>query len=646
MIALGREVCRDLEQSSSREWLETNGLGGFASGTVAGMHTRRYHGLLVAATKPPLGRQVLLAKFEETLVVGERRYELGCNRYPGVVHPAGHLFLKEFRLDPFPVFVYEVEDVELEKRVFMVHGENTTVVEYAVRGRECVLELRPLLAFRDYHATTHSNPALDGSWKAEGEVLRFAPYAGMPALYVGHNGPAVEAAGRWYYNFEYAREQERGLDSQEDLYNPVIMTYRLPAGGEAAVIASTQKRHAAEAARLREKELARRKEIEAPCDGQLVMRLMAAADQFIVARGDLHSIIAGYPWFGDWGRDAMIALPGLTLVTRRFGVARDILRAYAEFVDQGMLPNRFPDAGEKPEYNTVDATLWFFEAVRAFLAYTGDSAFVAEQIYPSMESIIDWHVRGTRYGIQMDSDGLLECGEPGVQLTWMDAKVGDWVVTPRRGKPVEVQALWYNALCVMAQLAASYGRAEEAAAYRDMAERARGSFERRFWNDGPGRLHDVVDRDAADATMRPNQILAVSLGHPILTGERAAMVVRSVQEELLTPMGLRSLSPFDSRFRGRYEGDVWSRDSAYHQGTVWAWLLGPFVKAYVRVHDGSAEARAQARLWLDEFAGHLEEAGLGQVSEIFDADAPHHARGCIAQAWSVAELLRAAVEDI
>jgi predicted glycogen debranching enzyme len=547
------------------------------------------------------------------------------------------------------VFTYEVEGVQVKKSVFMVHGENTTVVQYELTGAPAAaLEIRPLIAFRDYHNTTHRNDALDPRVQAEPGFASVAPYQGLPALAFAHDAGELQASGGWYYNFEYAAEQERGLDYQEDLFSPFVLRFDLTDRRSAVIIASTERRRAKDAARLRAAEIKRRKNVaaSAPVDNDLVRALTLAADQFLVARGDHNTVIAGYHWFADWGRDTMIALPGLTLVTGRAEIARKILLAFAAHADRGMLPNRFPDAGEPPEYNTVDATLWFFEAVRALLASTGDEDFVRRHLYDSLRQILDWHQRGTRYGIRMDNDGLLAAGEPGVQLTWMDAKVGDRVVTPRHGKPVEIQALWYNALRVMQDLAHRFGDPEGQSRYGALAARAAESFERLFWNDDAGCLYDVVTADHRDGSIRPNQIFAVSLPHTMLPADQARRVLGVVERDLLTPLGLRSLAPSDSQYRGRYEGGPWSRDAAYHQGTVWPWLMGPFLTAYVKVHGRTRQAREQAARWLEAFREHLEEAGLGQVSEIFDADAPHLPRGCIAQAWSVAELLRAAVEDV
>jgi predicted glycogen debranching enzyme len=637
-ICVGREICGDADAAGKLEWLETNGLGGFAASSIIGMNTRRYHGLLTAATRPPVGRVAMLSKLEETVTVAGRRYELACNRYPGVLHPEGYRYLRDFRLDPWPVFVYDLDGVTTEKRVFMVAGENTTVIEYSA-GADCALELRPLISFRDYHSTTHRNDGLNPKYENEGGVVTLRPYGDLPELYLAHNAASVAGGSGWYYNFEYDRERERGLDFREDLYNPLVLTFGMAGGAAATVIASTVRHQASESAILRGRETARRAAVAgaAPSGGELVQRLTAAADQFLVQRGEWKTVIAGYPWFSDWGRDTMISLPGLTLVTGWHETARKILLAIAGSMDQGMVPNRFPDDGGKPEYNTVDGTLWFFEAVRAYGDYTGDYEFIRRSLWAAMKTSIDWHVSGTRYDIGLDGDGLLKCGEAGVQLTWMDAKVGDWVVTPRRGKPVEVQALWYNALRITQELALRFEDGS-APAYRDMADKARGNFRALFWNEQAGCLYDAVDGYARDAAVRPNQILAVSLTHRMLEDRDGRRVLDVVERELLTPAGLRSLSPHDPQYRGRYEGGVVSRDSAYHQGTVWPWLMGPFLTAYLRLKGGSEPAQ-----WLGAFEKALHAGCLGQIGEVADGDAPYRMGGCVAQAWSVAEILRAAV---
>jgi len=655
MIQFKKEICGDLDAALQREWLETNGLGGFASSTIVGLNTRRYHGLLVAATKPPVGRLVLLSKVEETLFIDGQGFELSANRYPGVVHPQGFRYLKQFRLDPFPVFTYEIEGIEIEKTVFMIHGENSTAVHYELRKnnhpespKNLRLEIRPLIAFRDYHSTTHENGALNPALKEEPGLVAVTPYQALPTLYLAHNAVELQKTGDWYRNLEYDVERERGLDFTEDLFNPCVLRFDLRAHSQASVIASTERLEVVRVIEYQQAEITRRRNavVSSPVDDDFARNLASAAAQYIVSRGDQKTIIAGYHWFSDWGRDTMIALPGLTLPTGKHDVARSILRTFAKHVDQGMLPNRFPDAGETPEYNTVDATLWFFEAARAFLAYTGDVEFVRNELYPVFTDIISWHARGTRYGIRVDPNGLLSSGEPGVQLTWMDAKVGDWVVTPRWGKPVEIQALWYNALCIVEDLARRFGDEAGQERYRSMAALANQAFNRLFWNEKDSCLYDVVNGGLPDASIRPNQIFAVSLTHTMLAPERARSVVEKVQGHLLTPYGLRSLAPSDSQYRGRYTGGPAERDGAYHQGTVWPWLLGPFITAYVKVNGGSDTARRQAAKWLVPLKDHLEDGGLGHIPEILDGDPPHRPCGCMAQAWSVAETLRTLVEDV
>jgi predicted glycogen debranching enzyme len=652
MIAFDKTICTALNEALSREWLETNGLGGFACGTVAGANTRRYHGLLTAALNPPGGRMLLLSKLEETLVLGDRRIDLSTNEYTGAVHPRGYELLAGFRLDPFPTFIFEVEDIRVEKTIFMPQGSNTVQIEYkllqAPAGVDPVLEVRPLIAFRDYHSTTHENGAIDCRIKTAPNLASVQPYSSLPRLHFAHDAENVADQGFWYRNFLYRVERERGLDFQEDLFNPFVLSWSLAKNRGAVVIASTEARDVRQAAAVRKSELKRRDGLAAalPIDDPLAEALAKAADQYLVRRGDDWTVIAGYPWFTDWGRDTMISLPGLTLFTGRSEIAKGILRNFARHVAMGMLPNRFVDSGEQAEFNTVDATLWFFEAARAYTDATDDYEFVRQELYPVFTQIIDFHIKGTRYNIKMAENGLLNAGAPGAQLTWMDAKVGAWVVTPRSGKPVEIQALWYNALRIMEGLAARFGDEERRKKYSSLASLARWTFNRLFWNIETNCLYDVVNGGPPDASIRPNQILAVSLHHSMLSPERARAVVKTVERELLTPMGLRTLSRSDSRYRAIYDGDQYSRDSAYHQGTVWPWLLGPFVSAYVRVNGATAEARQRAHQLLRGLEEHLCEAGLGQVSEIFDADPPHVARGCFAQAWSVAELLRALCQDV
>jgi predicted glycogen debranching enzyme len=655
MIRFNQEICGNLDLALRREWLETNGLGGFASSTITGLNTRRYHGLLVAATKPPVGREVLLSKLEETLLIDGQPFDLSSNRYPGVVYPQGFRYLTDFRLDPFPIFTYVVEGIVIEKTAFMVYGENTTVVQYELKTtnrsqppNSLRLEIRPLIAFRDYHGTTHANGGLNAAVEQAPELAAVAPYAGLPTLYLAHNAVELQKTGDWYRNFEYDIERERGLDFTEDLFNHFILRFDLLSNHQASIIASIEHRDAGRANQYRQTEIKRRRSAAqaSPLKDEFAQALTAASEHYIVARGGKKTIIAGYHWFSDWGRDTMISLPGLTLPSGRHDVARSILSTFARYVDQGMLPNRFPDAGETPEYNTVDATLWFFEAARAYLAYSGDEEFVRTELYPVFTDIISWHARGTRYGIKVDPSGLLTSGEPGVQLTWMDAKVGDWVVTPRRGKPVEIQALWYNALCIMEELARRFGDDAAQKRYRNMAAMANWAFNRLFWNEKDNCLYDVVNDGPPDASIRPNQIFAVSLPYAMLSPDRSRSVVEKVREHLLTPYGLRTLAPGDPQYRGRYMGGPVERDGAYHQGTVWPWLIGPFITAYVKVNGARDAARKQASEWLQPLKDHLSDAALGHISEIFDGDAPQRPAGCVAQAWSVGEVLRAYVEDV
>lgn len=635
-----------------REWLETNGLGGYAMSTVTGENTRRYHGLLVAATVPPVGRAVLLSKVEETLLVGGRRIDLSTNRFPGTRHPEGFRFLKDFRLGPFPTWVFEADGVVLERTLFMVHGENTTAVSYRLLSDApgVTLEVRPLVAFRDFHALTHENDALNRRIEIAEGLVAIRPYEGLPQLFLAHDGQA-EQTGDWYRFFEYKEEKARGFDFVEDLWHPATLYFTFEVGGsasrrEATLIASTSPRSASDIHLLRKNELTRRGKLTTKAGHDPVLRALArAADQFLVARGDLTTVIAGYPWFSDWGRDTMIALPGLTLAAGRPEVAKEILLTFLEHVDQGMLPNRFPDAGEEPEYNTVDATLWYFEAVRQYVEATGDLALVGDRLFRILADIVAWHERGTRYGIRVSADGLLEWHAAGEALTWMDARVDGRPVTPREGKPVEIQALWFNALKVMEILATRIDQGPAASRFRAMAARAASSFQRLFWNEGRHCLFDVIDGERRDASIRPSQILAVSLFHSMLPVALARRVLATVEEHLLTPYGLRTLSPKDPAYRGRYEGGPEERDAAYHQGTVWPWLLGVYAAAFCRVNgDGPKTAKAIRRL-LAPLGDFLLGDGLGQLPEIFDGDAPHRPRGCVAQAWSVAEILRIAVDE-
>jgi predicted glycogen debranching enzyme len=667
VTAFGPEQWPDFAHGASKEWLETNGLGGYASSTVIGANTRRYHGLLVAALKPPGQRTVLLSKLEETLAVRDVEYDLSCNQYPGVVHPEGYRYLREFRLDPFPTSLYEAGrgiTTRLERSVVMLYGRNTVVIRYRMLSCPGTVSLivRPIVNCRDYHHLTRETPAFDTTADISGgrDVVVMKPYADGPTLFLSFPGAYFEAWGDWYHNFEYPEEAARGLDAREDQYSPGLFTCQFVAGETRYLIASTEPVENLNAAASVEAERRRRARLPSSWEGASdaalrtsepslrstsgVQVLVAAADTFLVRRrheedGGAYSVVAGYHWFEEWGRDAMISLPGLTLVTRRFDVARSVLRSFSAHCSQGMIPNRIPEPGVEPDYNTADATLWMFWAAHKYLDCTDDHDFVGDELLPVFREIIEWHVKGTRYGISADEDGLLRAGSPETQLTWMDAKVGDWVVTPRHGKPVEINALWHHALRFLEELGVAHSGPS--------ADLVREQFQRRFWNERAGYLNDVVDGEQReDASLRPNQIIAASLPYPLLNPEQARQVVTVVKQHLLTPYGLRTLSPHDPRYRGVYAGDQRARDGAYHQGTVWPWLLGPLITAHLKVAEDKAAARAEAAGWLGPLWAHLQDAGLGQISEIFDGDPPHRPRGCIAQAWSVAEVLRAAVEDI
>jgi len=639
---------RQADRLHSCEWLETNGLGGWASGTISGSHTRRYHGLLVAALQPPGGRMALLSKIEETLFSGDTSFDLGCNQYPGVIAPCGHEYIEHFSLSPFPTWRYRAGPFVLEKQIGALHGENSTVIQYKLLEAPGPVELllRPLVSVRDYHSLQHANNSILRDAPFADGILGLHAYDGTPPFYIHAPGASFDYAPYWYYHFQYREEQARGLDFDEDLFCYGALRVTLQPGRSLGVIISLDPTPGRDAAALLATEAARRETVVATAGftGEVERQLVRAADQFIVRRGEnQHTIIAGYHWFGDWGRDTMIALPGLCLATKRFDAAREILRAFAQVESEGMLPNNFPDNGGPPAYNTADAALWFFIAIRAYLFATGDEKFVRDEILPVLEDILAWHDRGTRHHIHCGDDGLLFAGEPGVQLTWMDAKVGDWVVTPRIGQPVEINALWYNALVILAELRERFGRpgADDLAA-RALAVKDR--FLETFWNSKTGYLFDVINGADRDPSLRPNQIFALSLPHELLPSSQALRVLKAIEQKLLTPVGLRSLAPGLPGYRPRYEGNVHSRDGAYHQGTVWGWLLGPYLTALVRLRGASG--RERARTIVDNLRPRLGEAGLGTLSEIYDAEMPNAPRGCIAQAWSVSEILRVCREDL
>ncbi len=646
MIKFEGEICKDFERSSQLEWLETNGIGGFACGTVSGANTRRYHGVLTAATRPPLGRVTMLSKFEEVLTIDGEVFETSANQYPNTVHPKGFQYLKSFKLKPFPIWTFEINGIEIERKIFMVHGANTTVCQWRVKSKvagkdaDIRLEIKPLLSFVDYHHLQHETYEINGEYVASENCVLVNPFTQTPELFFNHNALELTGTGHWYRNLEYPIEKARGFDFREDLFQPFTLIFDLR--NTATVIVSTEQQNYTNAEEFEQKEIERREELIeiAEAEDDFTKQLVLAADQFIVKRGEGETILAGYPWFSDWGRDTMIALGGLTLATNREGIAKNILREYSKHISDGMIPNRFPDEGETPEYNTVDATLWYFEAIRAFVEKTGDLDFVRHELYEKLVEIIYWHERGTRFNIKVDDDGLLYAGEKGWQLTWMDAKIGDTVFTPRIGNPVEIQALWYNALKIMEKFAKEFRDKDGKHQYKELADKAKKSFNKEFWNKDGEYLYDFINGDEKNTDLRPNQIFAVSLKHSMLSMFRAKKVVQKVEKELFTPVGLRSLSKDNPQYQGIYIGDPYKRDSSYHQGTVWAWLMGAFITSLERTYPKGRKYKQYVNKILEGFENHLHDEGVGQFSEIFDGNEPHEPRGCFAQAWSVAEILR------
>lgn len=645
----------------AEEWLVTNGLGGYASGTVLGALTRRYHGLLIAALPNPLGRTMTLNALSERIRLPNRDvFFTGPNELAGV-DPPGTLAPREFRLEGgLPVWRYELGGFRLEKRIFMVHRQNTVHVVYRMlSGPGPVrLALRAGIDFRQHNAPVGAKKYVLTITGDNYEVS--TAEGGFPPLRI-FSVPAVPftADPKQIDNILFPTEQTRGYESQGSMWSPGYFRFDLKPGEELSLIATTEawdapralapaQAAAAETAR-RETLLAQANAAARDCFGA---ELTLAADQFLVlpagrsedaarayaAGEELRTVIAGYHWFTDWGRDTMISLEGLTIATGRTIEAGWILRTFARHIKDGLMPNLFPEGRQEGLYNTADATLWFFHALSRYLEASGDRVTL-RRLLPKLIDILDRHLAGTRFGIHVDpADGLLSQGEPGYQLTWMDAKVGDWVVTPRRGKAVEINSLWYNALRLMETWLNEEARTAEARRFAGLAERARESFNRRFWNEGAGCLFDVVDGERGDdPSCRPNQVFAISLPWPVLDGSRWQAVLDTVKTRLLTPVGLRSLSPHHPDYQPKYDGDLRARDAAYHQGTVWAWLIGPFIDAWLKVYP---QRRDEARSFLAGFDAQLGKACIGSIGEVFDAEAPHTPRACIAQAWSVAEVLR------
>lgn len=653
MISFGRGICNDHQSATRREWLVSNGIGGYASGTVSGILTRSYHGMLIAALTPPLNRTVLVSKIDEIAAYRDSLYCLYADRLAsGAVEPRGYQHIERFFLDgTIPVWEFAVAETLLEKRVWMEQGKNTTFVRYKYLrpGSSSIqLQLRLNINARIDHHTTHANQAgvFDCVYKLRSIAIQ-TPGVNTKWFIHASNG-VIKPGYEWKRNYYLEAEAARGQNPIEDCLFVGTLEEELLPGESVTLVLSTEadveldSNIACANRKVHEHYLldsAHQLRETITQNGAAIDQLILAADQFIVRRpttinADGKTILAGYHWFSDWGRDTMISLAGLTLATGRPEIARSVLWTFASFVDKGMLPNQLPLSGENPEYNTADATLWFFEAIRAYIYETHDFGFL-QDVFAVLQDIIQWHLKGTRFNIHCDQeDYLLFAGSNDNQLTWMDVKIGDWAVTPRPGKAVEINALWYNALCAMAEFSNLLGYPGDI--YTKMCNQVERSFIK-FWNSSEGYLFDVIDGpEGCDPSLRPNQIMAVSIHFSPLTPEHQKAVVDVCVQNLLTSFGLRSLAQNHPAYIGHYGGDRWRRDTAYHQGTVWSWLIGPLISAHLRVYQDPKIARSYLQPLLDQLSDH----GLGSISEIFSGDPPFTPEGCIAQAWSVAEILR------
>ncbi|MBV9021487.1 MAG: glycogen debranching enzyme family protein [Chloroflexi bacterium] len=682
-LQVGRAICSDIQAGLNHEWLVTNGLGGYASASLLGATTRSYHGMLVAALRPPVERTVLVTKIDEEVTLpNEQSFRLGVNEYrDGTIDPQGYHYLESVSLEgDVACFTYRLtEALTLEKRIWMEYGQNITYVQYIFHGvlpaensnAPITLSLSPFCLTRDYHGVTHGAPDWHFLVDQQDNRCRVRAYESAPSFQlVAEPHASFSATGLWYWHVRHRRESERGLPDDEDVYQPGVFRITVFPGASTTFVLSAEAELNSELGsahheemvsqaymrhQLRIKQLltaAEHSNNDLQSRDPVRARLVVAADQFIVARPDYSlsvqqplqlspdrkTIIAGYHWFTDWGRDSMISLPGLFLSTGRYSEARGLLKAFSSYMHNGLIPNRFPDNNASPEYNTVDATLWMFHAIDQYLEATGDWTLLKD-LFPILQDSIQWHINGTDYGIGVDSaDGLLHAEAPGVQLTWMDAKVGDWVVTPRRGKPVEINALWYRALTLMESWAIRLST--DAILYSQLRTQVRQHFAERFWYQAGSYLYDVIDVEGVaaqnDASLRPNQLLAASLTNELLSEAQITQMLQQVTEHLLTPMGLRSLAPSDPAYKNHFNEDARQRDSAYHQGTVWPWLIGPYVDVHLRVRND----RTALLPLLQPLIHHLWETCLGTVSEVAEPETPFTPAGCVAQAWSVAELLR------
>lgn len=678
-IVITRDTLRKFKNAINLEWIVTNGLGGYSSSTVLGINTRKYHGILVSSFDPPLNRRVMITKLDEQITDNKQTYLLGANEFSQSIFPRGYEHLEKFQWSLFPQFHYKIDNIELKKTILMLLNKNTTVVHYEVFSslpKSTILKIFPLVNSRHFHSVTRRRE-LEPTYskKVDSQRVRLQTTKPQSTLIISTDvGKFLDEDETWVEGMHFRIDRSLGTNYIDDSYIPGRFNIPInPQSKTEFTIVATAAREAMVTEDIHESscreaenfEDFRHRQTERICNlmkrppsllqgnvesraERYLMWLIWAADSFIVARASTQkkSVIAGYHWFEDWGRDTLISLPGLTLVTHRFDDARDILLTFKNYCHAGLMPNRFPDKnGQTPIYNTVDATLWYFNSVLQYLKYTGDFSFIKNKLWNTLKSVIDHHIQGTINNIHLDNDGLIEHGP---QLTWMDAVINGNPVTPRHGKAVEIQALWFNALKTMIILANRFGYPNLADKYTDLAKDTSLSFVEKFWDDQRSCLLDVLNKETEEVGVRPNQIFAVSLDFSMLNKKQQFAVVSTVQTKLWTKCGLRTLSPDDKRYRGRYYGTWDDRNLAYHNGTIWPWLTGPFSTAFLRVHNFDAETRGFVfeNFLLPLLEEQTHRAGLGTISEIFDGDAPHIPRGCVSQAWSVAELLRSYFEDI
>lgn len=653
MTNIEREIDSDLYKATEKEWLVTNGIGGYASSTLPCINTRRYHGILVASQRPPIERVVMVSCLEETIIIDGREYSLSTAIYKDKIEkPNGYLHLERFERTPLPVWYYQIRDVLIIKSLSMVYGQNTTIVTYKLlaNGNNVSLKITPHYLFRDFHGNQNENPGIKDCLKLEEKQFSLRPFANAPELFARWDKGCFKEKLEWHKNIFLRVEEEKGLPSIEDDFSYGTLEID-NFNGSVSIAFSDSPISYFNPIDLRRREEQRLESISNSIESndKVLKDLLLAADQFIVYRKstDSKTILAGYPWFSDWGRDSLIALPGLTLVTGRYDDAKSILKTFAQSIKFGLVPNCFADVGNEASYNSVDASLWFFIAIYKYLEYTKDYEFVKNELFESMGNILDSFIDGTIYDIKMDpQDGLISAGNEDVQLTWMDVKVDGQTITPRNGKAVEINALWYNALNIYSLLEEKFNK--DSSETKALIKKVKSNFKKTFWNESDKCLYDYIKSDGKpDSAFRPNQIYAVYLPFELLEPKEEKCITDAVFAKLYTSYGLRSLAPDDKQYEPYYKGDRIQRDKQYHQGTVWGFLIGPFISSYLKVNNHSVEAQLRASLMIEPFISHLNnQECLGSISEIFDGDMPHKPAGCYAQAWSVAEVLRCYMEDI